>query len=128
PGESHFIMVETEGEANSETRIELIARYGSWAHYRLLPSTGRKHQLRAHMSALGIPIRNDSFYPRWQPQAAEDDYSGPLQLLARAVEFADPFSGRRVRFESRRVLSEVASMQGPIQGDRIIRGVDAGAT
>src|SRR5690606_23364903 len=106
PGESHFIMMETGGEPNSETRIELIDRRGSLAHYRLLPTTGRKHQLRAHMSALGIPICNDNFYPRWQPPSTEDDYSRPLQLLARAVEFVDPFSRQHRRVESRRALQE----------------------
>lgn len=104
PGESHFIMRETEGEPNSETCVEVIVRQGALAHYRLLPLTGRKHQLRAHMQALGVPICNDPFYPAWQPPEREDDYSKPLQLLARAVEFTDPFSQARRRFESRRRL------------------------
>jgi len=112
PGETHFIMREVAGEPNSETRIELIARLGPLAHYRLLPTTGRKHQLRTHMSALGVPICNDSFYPCWRPQAPEDDYDRPLQLLARAVEFADPFSGKRVRFESRRQLGSLGRRPG----------------
>lgn len=112
PGEPHFTVVETPGKPNSETRIELIARCGPLAHYRLLPTTGRKHQLRAHMSALGIPICNDTFYPRWQPPPMEDDYSRPLQLLARAVEFVDPFSRQPRRFESRRELCSLAGGRG----------------
>lgn len=108
PGEPPFTMREAQGEPNSETRIELIEHRGSLARYRLLPTTGRKHQLRAHMNALGIPIHNDAFYPRWVPPAAEDDYFRPLQLLARAVEFVDPFSRRHCRFESRRKLRDLA--------------------
>ncbi|WP_397474682.1 pseudouridine synthase [Pusillimonas sp.] len=104
PAESHFMMQEVQGEANSETYIELLETAGNLARYRLLPTTGRKHQLRAHMSALGIPICNDPFYPEWRPADSEDDYTRPLQLLARAVEFVDPFSGQRRRFESRRQL------------------------
>src|SRR5690606_31102475 len=95
---------ESKGEPNSETRVELIRRQGALAHYRLLPVTGRKHQLRRHMQALGVPICNDPFYPVWQPPEREDDYSKPMQLLARAVEFTDPFSQARRRFESRRRL------------------------
>ncbi|HUH87285.1 MAG TPA: pseudouridine synthase [Pusillimonas sp.] len=109
PSGSHFIMHEVAGEPNSETRIELIERDGAWARYRLLPVTGRKHQLRAHMHALGIPIRNDGFYPVWRPAEQADDYARPLQLLARAVEFADPFTGELRRFESSRQLQGASS-------------------
>ncbi|HLV28369.1 MAG TPA: pseudouridine synthase [Burkholderiaceae bacterium] len=100
-----FVMQETEGADNSETRIELIQRLeGGMAHLRLLPVTGRKHQLRAHMSALGMPILNDTYYPVLQPEPAADDFAHPLQLLARAIEFPDPADGRLRRFESRRSL------------------------
>lgn len=101
-----FAMDETDGPSNSETLIQLIARLGGgMAHYRLLPSTGRKHQLRVHMSALGMPICNDLFYPHLQARHDVDDYDRPLQLLARAIQFRDPFSGGKRRFESRRVLA-----------------------
>lgn len=104
PGEPHFMMREVAGESNSRTRIELLQQFGTLAHYRLQPTTGRKHQLRVHMHSLGIPICNDAFYPIWRPTEQSDDYTRPLQLLARAVEFLDPFSGQRRRFESQRTL------------------------
>lgn len=102
---SSFTVREVGGEPNSETRIEVLERLGQLARYRLLPRTGRKHQLRAHLSALGIPICNDLFYPELQKRHNTDDYDRPLQLLARAVEFDDPISGRHRRFESRRALA-----------------------
>lgn len=105
-----FVMQEVEGEANSETRVELLGRRGEWAHYRLHPLTGRKHQLRVHMNALGMPICHDRYYPVCVAADAEEDMSRPLQLLARAIAFTDPFSGEVHRFESRRVL------QGPPDG------------
>lgn len=104
PGDPGFIMTEEPGEPNSETRIELIKHLGDLALYRLTPVTGRKHQLRVHMSALGIPICNDAFYPQWMAQEDSTDFSRPLQLLARTVEFVDPFTARRRRFTSRRKL------------------------
>ena len=100
----HFTMQEIPGEPNSETHIELVARHGGLGRYRLRPHTGRKHQLRVHMSGLGIPICNDAFYPDLQPYAESDDFNRPLQLLARAIEFTDPITGERRRFESRRRL------------------------
>jgi len=106
---SSFAVQEVGGEPNSETRIEVMERLGALAHYRLTPSTGRKHQLRAHLSALGIPICNDLFYPCLQPRHDVDDYARPLQLLARAIEFTDPISGEKRRFESRRVLAQAGS-------------------
>jgi len=104
PRPGQFTVQETPGEPNSETYIELLERRGALGRYLLRPRTGRKHQLRAHMSALGIPIRNDIFYPELRRHAGAGDFSRPLQLLARAIEFADPFSDRTLRFESRRRL------------------------
>ncbi len=103
-GEGFFTMQEVAGEPNSETLIELIARRGDWAHYRLSPHTGKKHQLRAHMAALGIPIQHDPWYPTLLP-AKGDDFSRPLQLLARSIAFIDPFSGEPRSFSSQRTLA-----------------------
>ncbi|AWV07469.1 pseudouridine synthase [Marilutibacter maris] len=100
-GEPFFRMTETPGEPNSETRIEVLDRGdgGIW-RYRLRPVTGRKHQLRVHMAALGAPILNDPLYPQLRAPA-EDDFGRPLQLLARSLRFEDPLDGRERRFESR---------------------------
>lgn len=100
-----FMVHEVDGLPNSETQFELIDRRGELGYYRLRPRTGRKHQLRLHMSALGIPICNDRFYPELLAYRDADDFSDPLQLLARAIEFDDPFSGRPRRFESQRQLA-----------------------
>ncbi len=102
-GEPFFRMQEVEGEANSETRIDVLDRAGHHWLYALQPITGKKHQLRVHMSALGAPIRHDTFYPGLTERAA-DDYVHPLQLLAQALSFVDPISGKRRQFLSEREL------------------------
>ncbi|MFE9698680.1 RluA family pseudouridine synthase [Streptomyces sp. NPDC006270] len=96
---------EEAGEANSESRIELVERRGALGRYRLLPATGRTHQLRVHMNALGLPIVHDPLYPVVEEEGAADDFSRPLQLLARVLEFTDPVGGEPRRFESGRRLS-----------------------
>ena len=103
-GEPFFRMREVEGAPNSETRIEVLERRDAWWRYALEPVTGRKHQLRVHMAALGAPIRNDRAYPELVP-VVEGDYTQPLQLLAQALAFEDPLSGELRRFESRLQLS-----------------------
>lgn len=98
-----FRMHEVPGEPNSWTRMELLERVGTWARYRLSPITGKRHQLRVHMAALGLPLRNDAFYPEVN-DPPEGDFSRPLQLLAQSLEFSDPRTGEPRRFESARSL------------------------
>jgi len=97
----NFQAVEEAGEPNAVTLVELISADGL---YRLTPRTGRTHQLRVHMAALGIPIDGDPLYPDVIDVAAED-FSRPLQLLAQRIEFEDPRSGERREFVSERRLS-----------------------
>jgi len=104
-GEPFFRMREIEGAANSETRIDVLARgEGTW-RYALTPITGRKHQLRVHMAALGAPIANDGMYPSLFHREP-GDYSAPLQLLARRLSFVDPLSGAGRAFSSNFVLRD----------------------
>ncbi|MBS0393301.1 MAG: pseudouridine synthase [Proteobacteria bacterium] len=102
-GEPFFRVREAAGEPNSETLIEVMERGVALWRYSLEPLTGRKHQLRVHMAALGAPILNDRYYPVLSGRH-DDDYERPLALLARALEFVDPFSGTRRRFESQQGL------------------------
>jgi tRNA pseudouridine32 synthase/23S rRNA pseudouridine746 synthase len=94
-----FRMQEVAGDPNTETVIEVLERCPTHWRYVLTPVTGKKHQLRVHLAALGAAILGDRLYPELQPEAP-DDYSQPLQLLARALELQDPLTGKRRRFES----------------------------
>ena len=90
----HFLqMQEVNGEPNTDTYIELIEQINSWARYRLSPKSGKKHQLRCHLNALNIPIKNDQIYPVLTPYQEYDlDLSKPLQLLAKEIHFDDPIT------------------------------------
>ncbi|MFZ6730816.1 pseudouridine synthase [Undibacterium sp. Ji42W] len=98
-----FAMREVAGMANSETLLDIKERRGEYSLYQLQPVTGRKHQLRLHMSSLGAPILNDAFYPVALPCKA-DDFSAPLQLLAKSICFDDPITGQQRYFESKKSL------------------------
>ncbi|WP_125610180.1 RluA family pseudouridine synthase [Specibacter cremeus] len=110
---TYLLAQEVEGEPNAETRIELVdtadGAAGRVGRYRLSPHTGKTHQLRVHLAAQGIGIVNDPFYPVLLPETP-DDYTKPLQLLAKSIEFTDPLSGRPARFDSRLRLSAFPTM------------------
>jgi len=58
-------------------------------------SRGFRHQLRAHLSWIGLPIQGDPLYqPGWRE-------GGRLMLHARALAFPHPADGRSMRIESR---------------------------
>ncbi|MGZ0783951.1 pseudouridine synthase [Pseudomonas saponiphila] len=99
-GEPFFRMQEGAGASNTETAIEVREKHGDLWRYALYPVTGKKHQLRVHMSALGAAICNDPFYPEVLKDA-EDDHARPLKLLAQGLRFIDPLTGQEREFESR---------------------------
>lgn len=103
-GEPRFRMICVPGVANARSHIQLLELKGDRGYFRLQPVTGKTHQLRLHLSGLGFGIVNDRVYPVLQPQT-DDDFTRPLQLLAKAIRFHDPVSGRAMEFESERELS-----------------------
>jgi tRNA pseudouridine32 synthase/23S rRNA pseudouridine746 synthase len=125
---SYLLAEVIDGEPNAETRIDLIRTFDagtsdggppasgssdggppasvSRALYRLEPHSGKTHQLRVHMASLGLGILHDAFYPDLLDKAP-DDYTKPLQLLARGIRFVDPITRKPVEYRSRLELSEV---------------------
>lgn len=85
---------------NAHTRIELGETRGGHGLYRLSPTTGKTHQLRVHMNGLGIPILGDPLYPEVL-DIDVDDFTTPLELVARTLAFPDPISGDPRTFTSR---------------------------
>ncbi len=97
-----------DAAANSHTLIELLdhrddPELGPIGRYRVSPTTGKTHQIRLHMNSLGIPIVHDPFYPEVLDQEL-DDFTRPLQLLARELRFTDPLDGNERVFTSERTL------------------------
>ena len=103
-GTPFFRQREVPGMLNSETHIHVLDIRGNQARYALSPITGKKHQLRVHMNALGLPILNDRMYPP-VADTPDDDYKKPLQLLAKSIEFVDPVTSESRKFDSQFSLS-----------------------
>ena len=98
-GEPFYTMRVVEGCPNSETYIDIIEKKQHLAKYLLKPLTGKQHQLRVHLNHLGIAILHDPFYPHVRHKA-DDDFSQPLQLLAKHIAFTDPITLQDMQFES----------------------------
>lgn len=113
----HFMQMEcaaalNAGQCNAKTHIKIIAAQAgstrenakntleSWMLYELRPSTGQRHQLRAQMNALGVPIVGDGIYPLITPECAAAHEQPPLQLLAQRLAFTDPLMRARRDWES----------------------------
>jgi len=79
----------------SRTTWQVLAREADATRVRLVPHTGRTHQLRVHMMSLGHPILGDEFYATGAALAAADR----LQLHAEELGFTHP-DGTPMRFAS----------------------------
>ncbi len=109
-GEPWFRMKMVEGAINACTKIHLLSKHDSLAQFSLFPITGKKHQLRLHLSLLGCQIVHDRYYPTLQPKRPID-FNKPLQLLAKRVAFADPIENVRREFISTLSLMNLNSVQ-----------------
>ncbi|MFG6468116.1 pseudouridine synthase [Roseateles sp. BYS87W] len=102
PGDDFMQMQVVPGEPNAETWVNLIeplqGAWQGWARYELRPVTGQRHQLRAQMNAIGLPLWGDRIYPVLQPHENPPSFDRPLQLVARAIAFTDPVTGESRSF------------------------------
>jgi 23S rRNA pseudouridine1911/1915/1917 synthase len=78
-------LAETAREAKTEYVV--IRQYDTFSFVRLMPHTGRTHQLRVHLSYLGNPILGDRVYGKGKGSSFER-----LALHAYAIEFYHPIA------------------------------------
>ena len=86
------------------TRFRVLERLSDgMSIIEAVPKTGRTHQIRLHLAALGFPIHNDPLYLRGgtaREQPEPDLESNALGLHALRLEFIHPISRLAVSFEA----------------------------
>lgn len=88
--------VDREQGRPSTTRWKVLATDGATTRLALEPVTGRSHQLRVHLQAIGHAILGDPLYAPPEAQAR----APRLLLHACALRLAHPVSGEPLSFES----------------------------
>jgi len=94
PGPRH-IVDHVHGRP-AQTRYRVLQRDADRTRVELRPKTGRSHQLRVHLDAIGYPILGDDLYAPPEVVALADR----LLLHARALSITHPATGQRLNFES----------------------------
>lgn len=89
--------VDHENGRPAVTDWRVVRANDAESRVRLSPKTGRSHQLRVHMLALGHPILGDPFYAEGP---ARDDHPR-LMLHSETLQFRHPDGGKGVRFSAR---------------------------
>jgi len=95
PNRPRQIVERSRGKA-SLTRYTVLERSAAATRLELEPWTGRSHQLRVHLAAIGHPILGDALYAPDDVQAA----APRLLLHASALAFAHPCNGERFEIAS----------------------------
>ena len=80
------------------TRYEVLREFRHSTFLALKPLTGRTHQLRVHLAAIGHPLVGDSRYGQTQGNRRQQERR--LFLHAFRLSFRHPLSGEKVEFES----------------------------
>jgi 23S rRNA pseudouridine1911/1915/1917 synthase len=104
------VTAEAEGGLPSRTRYRVLERRGARALVECAPETGRQHQIRAHLDAIGAPIVGDKLYPDARVFADYQDHGWdavadrlPLRrhaLHAAFIRFPHPDGGAPVEVHS----------------------------
>jgi 23S rRNA pseudouridine1911/1915/1917 synthase len=91
------MAIRANGRA-ARTRYEVRERFARASLLRAFPETGRTHQIRVHLAALGCPVVADPVYAR--PRADTPGGMTRQALHAERIEFAHPGSGAALRIEA----------------------------
>lgn len=89
--------VDHENGRSAQTEWRVLRTGGGETRVRLMPRTGRSHQLRVHMASLGHPILGDPFYAEG---SARDDHPR-MMLHSEELRLLHPDGGQGQKFRAK---------------------------
>ncbi len=92
-GHKHRTMVDNKSGLRSETRLKVLKRKQASALVEAMPMTGRTHQIRVHLYALGYPLLGDTLY-----SAPETRLIARPALHAYSLTITHPETNERITF------------------------------
>lgn len=108
---NHHVRVPDPNGETAETHYEVLSSSGEHSLLKIIPQTGRTHQIRAHLAFLGHPIVGDKIYidpaiferyihEGWQEAMQPVVKTRRLLLHASRLEFPHPVTRELVRYTS----------------------------
>jgi tRNA pseudouridine32 synthase/23S rRNA pseudouridine746 synthase len=107
----HRTVIDRQAGKAAKTHLKVLERFARHCLLQAIPETGRTHQIRAHLSAMGLSILGDKLYgmranlhgAKLLPSfPLEDDLlkklAGSMALHARSLEVNHPLTGERLKF------------------------------
>ncbi|PKN46339.1 MAG: RluA family pseudouridine synthase, partial [Deltaproteobacteria bacterium HGW-Deltaproteobacteria-17] len=94
PGHSSKRLVSPDG-APSRTEYETLASAAGLSLLRVTPRTGRTHQIRVHLAAIGCPLAGDWLYGK-----ADESLIDRPALHAASLRLTHPVTGERICVEA----------------------------
>ncbi len=105
----HRTVVDLQGGKPAVTHLSVLESFGEYCLLQAIPETGRTHQIRAHLSALGLSIVGDKLYgrktdPQEHAKSNRSDSSVgagmSMALHAATLELTHPLTGQRLKLNA----------------------------
>lgn len=114
PGDRSRMTIRKRKGRESQTDFRVLERYVFYTYLELKPTTGRQHQIRVHLQAIGHPVVGDDRYGdgkgvllselkrsyRQKSDRDETPLMGRLALHATTLELAHPITGQPMTVEA----------------------------
>ena len=128
----HRTIIDLDNGKPAITHLKVLESLGHYCLVEAIPETGRTHQIRAHLSALGLSILGDKLYDgRINLQEAKEELRSQAQniplirlkesmgLHAWSLEINHPISGERMKFTASypaELLAVLKQLRSPSSG------------